>query len=148
MMERKPILYAEDDDNDTVLVARAFQQAALANPLVVVPNGDEAIDYLSGAGRYSDRARHPLPCLALIDLNMPGKTGLEVLKWIRGRPPIRTLPVLILTSSTHESDVKNAYLQGANGYLVKPGGPAELLAMVKAIRDFWLEQNRPPQLPV
>jgi CheY-like chemotaxis protein len=144
----KPILYAEDDENDTFFVTRAMQQAAMANPLVSVPDGGRAMDYLSGKGPYLDRVQHPLPCLALLDLNMPGKSGLDVLKWIRANADLKTLPVLILTSSALEADVQQAYLHGANGYLVKPGGPVDLLTMVRAIKDFWFEQNRMPRIPV
>jgi len=144
----KPILYAEDDENDTFLVTRAMEQAAVANPLVSVPDGRRAMDYLSGKGPYLDRVQHPLPCLALLDLNMPGKSGLDVLKWIRATAEIKTLPVLILTSSALETDVREAYLHGANGYLVKPGGPGDLLAMVRSIKAFWFEQNRLPRIPV
>jgi two-component system response regulator len=86
-----------------------------------------------------------MPCLALVDLSMPGKSGFEVLEWIRGSQTTRTLPVLILTSSSQESDVQQSYLLGANGYLVKPGGPAELLKMVRAVKEFWFEHNRLPR---
>jgi CheY-like chemotaxis protein len=147
MTKTRPILYAEDDENDSFLVTRAVQQAALPNPLVVVPDGAEAIQYLAGAGSYSDRSLHPLPSLAIVDLNLPGKSGFEVLRWIREAEDVKTLPVLILTSSNQESDVQQAYLQGANGYLVKPDGPDDLLAMVKSIQAFWFEQNRLPRIP-
>ena len=147
MTEPQPILYAEDDENDTILVTRAVEQAALAHPLVVVASGADAIRYLQGTGDFADRSKHPLPCLAMIDLNMPGKSGLEVLDWIRTNEPIRLLPVLILTSSTQDSDIQQSYRRGANGYLVKPGSPIELLTMVRAIKEFWFKQSRLPRMP-
>ena len=136
------ILYAEDDDNDALLVQIAFQRAAVPNPIVVVQNGREAIDYLAGTGRYSERADEALPCLLLLDLKMPGVSGLEVLKWIRTTPSISTLLVLMLTSSNQEADIHRAYLLGANGYLVKPSKIEDIITMAKAVKDYWLVQNR------
>jgi CheY-like chemotaxis protein len=141
-MTKKPVLYAEDEENDALFVQRAFSETSILSPLVVVPDGAVALDYLAGTGAYSDRLAHPLPCLVLLDLNLPRKSGLEVLKWIRAQPTISTLPVIILTSSGQEADIHRAYLHGANGFLVKPGKPDALLVMVKAIKDYWLIQNR------
>jgi CheY-like chemotaxis protein len=121
---------------------RAFKQAGIANPLVIVRDGQEAIDYCGRSGRYADRAEHSLPCLVMLDLNMPKKSGLDVLKWIRAQPSICTLLVVVVTSSAHDADIHRAYIQGANAYLVKPARPEELVVMVKAIKDFWLAQNR------
>ncbi len=148
MSAHRLILYAEDDTNDAFLLARAFEKVGIEWPLRVVSDGEEAIAYLSGQRPFDDRTRHPLPGLLLLDLKMPRKTGLEVLKWVRTTPHVCTLPVLMLTSSNQETDVHRAYLLGANGYLVKPNDPRELLSMVEAIRSFWLQRNctdfRPP----
>ena len=144
MTTDKPVLYAEDDENDVFLMERAFKQAGIGNPLHIVTNGTLAIDYLAGSGLYANREEHPMPCLVLLDLNMPGKSGLDVLKWIRTQPRISTLPIVVITSSNQDSDIHRAYLLGANGYLIKPGKPDELLVMVKGIRDYWLAQNRSP----
>jgi CheY-like chemotaxis protein len=141
-MKLKPILYAEDEDNDAFFLKRAFSKTGIAHPLVVMPDGQQAIDYLAGTGGYTDRNQHPLPCLLLLDLNMPMKSGLEVLEWIRKSSPVATLPVIILSSSLHDADIHRSYRQGANAYLVKPVEPAQLLAMTMTIRDFWLTQNR------
>jgi CheY-like chemotaxis protein len=137
-----PILYAEDEEDDVFLLKRAMRDAGISNPLVVVPDGQSAIDYLSGTEPYADRAKHPLPCLALLDLNMPAKSGLEVLKWIRAQPSVCVLPVIMLSSSSQDVDIHRAYIQGANGYLTKPSSPDKLLEMVKALKDYWLVQNR------
>jgi len=141
-MSANPILYAEDEENDVYFIRRAFEQAGIRNPLAVVGDGQRAINYLTGMGDYADRNKHPLPCLVILDMKMPEKSGLEVLKWIRSQPAICILPVLMLTSSSHDADMHRAYVQGANGYLVKPGSPDELVAMAKAIKDYWLIQNR------
>ena len=140
----KPVLYADDDDNDVFLMQRAFNQTEIPNPLQIVTDGKMAVDYLAGVGPFANRDEHPVPCLVLLDLNMPGKSGLEVLKWVRAQPATSTLPVVVLTSSNQQTDIHRAYLQGANGYLIKPGKPAELLVMVKGIKDYWLTQNRTP----
>ena len=137
----QPILYAEDEENDVLFLRLAFRDAGIANPLRVVNDGQQAIDYLSGWGPFSDRDLYPLPVLVLLDMKMPGKSGLEVLKWIRMTPVVCVLPVIMLTSSSTESDIHRAYIQGANGYLSKPGNPEQLLAMVKSIKDYWLNQN-------
>jgi CheY-like chemotaxis protein len=136
MSQNRPVLYAEDDDNDAFLLKRAFRVAEFPNPLFVVRNGQDAIDYLAGAGAYADRAVFPLPSLVLVDLKMPGKSGLEVLLWIRSRET--EMPVIIFTSSNQPGDIHQSYQAGANGYLIKPGKPEELLLMVKGIKHFWL----------
>jgi len=144
MTTAKPVLYAEDDENDVFLMERAFKQAGIVNPLHIATDGKLAIDYLSGSGLYANREQYPIPCLALLDLKMPGKSGFDVLKWLRTQPAISTLPVIVLTSSNQDSDIHRAYLIGANGYLIKPGRPDELAVMVKGIKDYWLTQNRVP----
>ena len=139
----QPILYAEDEENDVFFLRLAFRDAGITNPLQVVNNGQLAIDYLSGTAAFSDRTQYPLPCLVLLDMKMPDKSGLEVLKWIRMTPAVSVMPVIMLTSSSTEADIHRAYIQGANGYLAKPGNPDELLAMVRSIKDYWLLQNLP-----
>jgi CheY-like chemotaxis protein len=143
-MNRRPILYAEDDDNDALLTKLAFAQVKISNPLIIVPDGETAVEYLDGTGHYANRHEHPLPCLILLDIKMPGKSGLDVLKWIRSQPGICTLPALMLTSSNQEADVHRAYILGANGYLEKPNKPDAMLVTARAIKDFWLTLNRYP----
>ena len=141
-MNRQPILYAEDDENDALLTKIAFEDADISNPLIIVPDGDAAVAYLAGSGQYANRDEHPMPCLVLLDIKMPRRSGLDVLKWIRGQPSICTLPVLMLTSSNQEADVHRAYILGANGYLEKPSKPNAMVVIAKAIKDFWLTLNR------
>lgn len=147
MKATAPILYAEDDENDVFLVRRAFKQAAVERPLQVVIDGQSAIEYLSGASQFADRERFPLPGLFLLDLNLPRKSGLDVLQWIRSTPELRSLPVIMFTSSSQERDIHRSYDLGANSYLVKAGKPDELRALVVALSDYWLKWNQSPVLP-
>jgi CheY-like chemotaxis protein len=140
-MHPAPVLYVEDEDNDVFLMHRAFQKAGVANPLHVARDGSEAMRYLSGQGDFADRERFPLPCLLLLDLNLPRRSGLEVLKWTRDQPALRAIPIVILTSSSQDRDIASAYSLGANGYLVKPPSPDKLLELVTALRDSCLRMT-------
>jgi CheY-like chemotaxis protein len=133
-----PILLADDDAAEAYLVARAFRAAGIGNELLTVPDGEAAIACLEG------RKGAAAPCLVLLDQKLPGRSGLEVLEWIRNRSPNPTLPVLLLSASTYDSDVQAAYLVGANGYLVKPASYEASVAMAKAVKDYWLTFNRSP----
>ena len=137
-MSLQPVLYAEDEENDVFLMQRAFTKACVANPLQVVTDGANAIRYLAGGGEFADRERFPMPCLVLLDLNLPRQSGLEVLKWMRERPAFTTMPIVILTSSSQDRDIDSAYVLGANGYLVKPPSPDKLLELVSTLRDTCL----------
>ncbi len=138
------ILMVEDDANDILLTQRAFMQASLVNPLRIVTDGEDAIQYLAGRGAYADRTRYPLPSLVLLDLKLPKRSGLEVLEFIRSEPALRQTPVIVLTSSQESSDVRRAYALGANSYLVKPVGFDGLVDMVKAIGMYWVILNQGP----
>ncbi len=94
----RTILYAEDEEDDIFFMQRAFSAAGITYPLITVPDGQEAIDYLQGGGRYANRDEFPVPYLLLLDLNLPRKSGLDVLKWIRNEPAVSTLPVIVLSS--------------------------------------------------
>ena len=139
------ILYAEDDENDVFLMLRVFKQAGVPNPLLILPDGNRTADYLLGKGQYSDRTAYPLPHLILLDVKLPGISGLDILKLVRTTPSVSTTPVVILTSSIEDLDIHRTYLQGANAYLVKPSSPDRLLFMVQTIRDFWILQNQAPR---
>jgi CheY-like chemotaxis protein len=134
----RPVLYAEDEENDVFLMQRAFRKAGIQNLLHTAGDGAEAIRYLQGADDYVDRQRFPLPCLVLLDLNLPRQSGLEVLKWIREQPSFAHLPVVILTSSNQHRDIASAYQLGANGYLVKPPSSEKLIELVATLRDTCL----------
>lgn len=139
-----PILLVEDDENDVLLLRRAFAKAKVRNPVRVVRDGEEAVAYLSGDGEYADRRRYPEPVLVLLDLKLPRLSGHEVLEWIRSDDRFRRLPVVVLTSSREPQDVSRAYDLGANSYLVKPGGFDSLLEMVRTLGVYWMILNEQP----
>ncbi|MDI3290833.1 response regulator [Polyangium sp. 15x6] len=136
------VLVVEDDTTDVLMIRRAFKKAQLVNPLRIVDNGDTAVDYLSGRPPYDDRATHPLPALILLDLKLPRRSGLEVLEWLRQQPGLKRLPVVVLTSSMENTDMRKAYDLGCNSYLVKPVSFEGLLDAVKALGVYWLNLNR------
>jgi CheY-like chemotaxis protein len=133
------ILLVEDDHNDVLLIKRAFQKVNIANPIIVVNDGEQAISYLAGREPYVDRN---LPILVLLDLKLPRKTGHEVLEWLRTQQNLKRLPVVVLTASSESSDVNRAYDLGANSYLVKPVTFDSLVEMVKTLNLYWLILNK------
>jgi CheY-like chemotaxis protein len=143
-MTTKPVLQIEDDENDVFFMKHAFRKAGVLNPLLAVCDGQEAVDYLAGAGKFANRHQFPMPGVVLLDLNLPRKSGLEILKWIREQPAFHTLPVVVLSSSNRDADIHRAYSTGANAYLVKPPDPDGLLDLVRLIHDFWLRHNQLP----
>src|SRR5438105_2858307 len=120
MSEYAVILVAEDREDDIILIRRAFARARVVNPIHVVRDGEEALAYLKGEGKYGNRREYPLPELLLLDLKMPRMDGFEVLRWVRSQPDLRLLRVVVLTSSEDVRDVNLAYQLGANSFLVKP----------------------------
>ena len=145
MSETKVILLAEDIDDDVVLIKRAFKHAGISNPIQVVSDGEEVIQYLSGEGKYAARSEYPLPSLLLLDLKMPKMDGFEVLKWIRSQPCMSNVIVVVLTSSQEMRDVNRAYQLGANSFLVKPMDFQNAKSLIELVRDYWLMTNREPQ---
>jgi CheY-like chemotaxis protein len=138
MPKPAPILYAEDDEDDVFLMKRAFKLVGIDHPLRIVPDGKSAIEFLSALDGRSTREEFPMPCLLLLDLKMPRESGFDVIRWARACPATSALPIVVVTSSNQESDMHRAYLLGANGYVIKPGRPDELLLAVKGIRNYWL----------
>lgn len=143
MTDIKTILYAEDDENDVFLMERAFTKLSIPNPLRILGDGKLTIAYLAGKPPYESMPSAPSPAILLMDLSMPGKHGLEVLKWIRQESPVPKLPVIIFTSSSQDSDIQDAYKLGADGYIVKPGDSSQLIKIMKCIQDYWLVEDRP-----
>lgn len=138
------ILLVEDNLMDVELTLDAFREARLSNAVHVARNGEEALDYLYGKGKYSDPISHPLPDLVLLDLKMPGIDGFEVLRQIKSTAGLKRLPVIILTSSKEEGDRAMSYDIGANSYLVKPVSFEGFLEVVRSIGDYWLTLNMGP----
>src|SRR2546421_11518689 len=139
------ILLAEDNENHVLLVRRAFEQAGLVNPLYVVSNGEESINYLKGEGKYANRAEYPLTCLLLLDLKMPRKNGFEVLEWLREQPNLSSMRVVVLTTSEELRDVNRAYRLGANSFLTKPVDFRDFVQLSSAIKGYWIWLSRVPQ---
>src|SRR5436190_1431776 len=146
MPDRSVILLAEDDEDHILLVRRAFKHANLLNPLFVVRDGAEAIEYLNGEGPYANRAEYPLPALLLLDLRMPRKNGFEVLEWIRQQPGLRRLRIVVLTTSDAPNDIDRAYELGANAFMVKPLERKDFLQVTDAIKGYWLWMSATPNL--
>jgi CheY-like chemotaxis protein len=139
----KPILLVEDNPRDLELALIALERSQLANEVIVHRDGAEALDYLMRRGAYEGRPEGN-PAVLLLDLKLPKVDGLEVLKAIRETPDLRSIPVVMLTSSNEEPDLQQAYAQGVNAYVVKP---VEFKAFVSAISDlgvFWAVLNEPP----
>lgn len=138
------ILLVEDNRMDVELTLDAFNEAKMLNTIHVAPNGQDALDYLFGRGKYADRGAYPLPSLILLDLKLPGIDGFEVLRQIKLTPMLKRLPVVILTSSREEGDRALSYDIGANSYLVKPVSFEGFLGVVRQIEGYWLSLNVGP----
>ena len=142
--ENKTILLVEDNPDDVALTMRAFKRSHLMNPLVVVRDGVEALDFLFGSGSYSGRDMSMTPQVVLLDLKLPKVDGLEVLRRIRADDRTRLLPVVILTSSDEEQDRIAGYALGANSYVRKPVDFAQFAEAVRQLGLYWLVLNQPP----
>ena len=146
------ILLAEDNENDVLMFRRASRKANFNNPIHVVADGEEAIAYLSGEGKFGSRDRYPLPGLVLLDLKMPRKNGLEVLRWVREQNEFAELQVVVLTTSDDIKDINRAYEFGANSFLVKPVAFSEFVGMLEALHTYclrvWSSNGKPPAVPL
>ena len=140
------ILLAEDNPNDAELTLEALAQHNLANRVTVVRDGVEAMEYLRCTGSHADRSPC-LPAVVLLDIKMPRKDGLEVLREIRSDPALRRTPVVILTSSKEEQDILTSYDLGVNAYVVKPVGFQNFMEAVERLGVFWALINERPAGP-
>jgi CheY-like chemotaxis protein len=140
------VLLVEDDLNDIFLVKRAFKMERILNPLQVVTDGLEAIYYLRGAGKYSDRSAYPLPRLIVLDIRMPRKDGFEVLEWVKQDNKLRRIPVVIVSSSDNAADINRAYELGANAYMVKPVDFRAVEHLFQTITSYWGLECAKPEL--
>jgi CheY-like chemotaxis protein len=145
MADHAVILVAEDDEDYVLLIRQVFAKAHIPNPVHVVWNGEEAIAYLKGDGKYANRDEYPLPDIFLLDLKMPRINGFEVLKWVRQQPGFASLRILVLTSSDAIRDVNEAYQLGANSFLVKPLDFQDFTHLSRLIADFWFKASRAPE---
>jgi two-component system, response regulator len=140
----KIILLVEDNPDDVELTRRAFKKSNIANELVVVTDGQEAMDFLFATGQHSERDPEHLPEVVLLDLKLPKVDGLEVLRRMRSHDHTKMLPVVILTSSKEEHDMVSGYALGANSYVRKPVDFVEFTEAVKTLGLYWLVLNQGP----
>lgn len=131
------ILIVEDDLNDQAFIQRALKKSGVVNRVATVNDGEEATAYLRGVGLYADRSLHPLPRLIITDVKMPRMGGIELLVWINQNEEFRLIPVIVLTSSSNQSDITNAFLHGAKGYMIKPVQFAQLEQLMLTVANYW-----------
>ncbi|HHY86457.1 MAG TPA: response regulator [Verrucomicrobia bacterium] len=140
---RVTVLHVDDDPNDTALLQAASRKAGVNFALQNVEDGEQAMAYLNGSGGYSDRQQYPPPALVLLDLKMPRATGFDILRWIRHHPEWDDLPVVVLSGSELQEDIRKAYADGANSYLIKPLGFEALVDLARSINSVWLNASSP-----
>ncbi len=140
------LLVVDDDENDRFLLKHGFLRAGINVSIEMVNGGEAAVQYLSGAGAFNDRAKFPLPNLVLLDVKMPILDGFEVLRWIRAQPGLRRIPVVFLSSSALNRDVDLAHELGANGYSMKPGDRVGMENLVRGIEAYWFRCQRYPRV--
>ena len=133
------ILMAEDDSDDRMLVAEAFEEKRVANSLAFVEDGEELLDYLNRRGKYGDSNKFPWPDIILLDLNMPRMDGREALKIIKADPKFRGIPVIVLTTSQAEQDILMSYDLGASSFITKPVTFEGLADVLGALDKYWVQ---------
>ncbi|MDZ7762813.1 MAG: response regulator [Melioribacteraceae bacterium] len=138
------ILIVEDNPNDAEMAIRAFKKSKLTNNVLVVEDGEEALDFIFRKGKYSERNSDSSPRMILLDLKLPKVDGLEVLKEIKSNPETKMIPVIVLTSSKEESDIVESYKLGVNSYIVKPVDFDKFVDAVRNLGLYWLLLNESP----
>jgi len=141
------VLLVEDSEDDVLMIRHAFEQGGIANPLAVIRDGDEAIAFFKGEGKYGYRDSYPLPVLVLLDLGLPRTDGFEVLRWLRQQAAFIRLPVVVLTGSLSMKDASLAYQLGANSFLVKPADFQDIVGMTQNLATYWLALSHSPEIP-
>jgi CheY-like chemotaxis protein len=135
----QPILLVEDSPEDFEATQRAFQKSGLKNPLLRCEDGDEALDYLHRRGKYADPSRSPRPGVILLDLNLPGTDGRQVLNEVKNSEQLRDIPVVVLTTSADERDITACYRAGANSYIQKPVDIDGFMKAIERLNGYWFE---------
>lgn len=133
------ILLIEDSPEDYAATVRAFKKAGMANPIIRCADGDEALDFLYHRGRYAEPGRAARPSVILLDLNLPGTSGREVLAEVKADAALRAIPVIVLTTSSDERDVADCYQAGANSYVQKPVSLERFLQAIQRLKEYWFE---------
>jgi DNA-binding response OmpR family regulator len=136
------ILQVEDEASEVFLLQQAFLHAAITNPVQVASDGQMAIDYLSGTGRFADRTKFPLPGLMLLDLKLPRRSGREVLEWKSSQLALNGIVVIVFTSARYVGDVSLAYELGANSFIIKPADFFQYLEIAQLLKGWWLRHNQ------
>jgi two-component system response regulator len=144
MTDEKVVLLVEDNDDDIELTLRSFEKHHLANRIVVVRDGEQALDYLFARGSYAQRNRLELPAVVLLDLKLPRMDGFEVLRQVRASPLTRCTPVVVLTTSSQPADKYSSYHNGANSYVRKPVNFDDFISVTRQLGLYWLQINEPP----
>jgi CheY-like chemotaxis protein len=139
MQKGQPILLVEDSPEDREATIRAFRSSNLVNPVFSCEDGEQALDYLYHRGEFADAASAPRPGIILLDLNLPGTDGREVLETIKGDDDLRTIPVIVLTTSRDERDIRRCYEAGANSYVHKPVNLDRFVDAIQHLKDYWFE---------
>lgn len=143
-MKQKAILLVEDNPSDVALTQRALVKSHIANEMIVVEDGQEALDYLFAGGKYADRDVTDLPSVVLLDLKLPRVTGLDVLRQVRADERTSRIPVVILTTSQEEQDIAQSYELHANSYIRKPVDFTKFVEAIQHMGLYWLVLNEPP----
>lgn len=142
--KRTVVIIAEDDPDDRLLIRDALKQACHSVTVIFVQDGAEMLDYLHHRGKYTDKKTAPLPELVLLDLNMPKVGGLEVLEEIKSDPALRSIPVVVLTTSRSPEHVARSYELGGNGFITKPGSYSELVSIMETLDRYWFKTVKLP----
>jgi CheY-like chemotaxis protein len=138
------ILVVEDDEADLFLLRRALTDAGVSNPLRIAHDGKECVDFLASLRPPAEMAAASAPRLVLLDLKMPRLSGIDVLRWLRDQPVLRSIPVVVLSSSANQRDIEQAYALGANAFVPKPSSIEQRAAFARSVKEFWLGFNHPP----
>jgi len=144
MMKNGTILLVEDNENEEILMMRALKKHNIGDRVIVAHDGVEALDYLFCTNSYAERNPYDMPQLVLLDLNLPKLSGIEVLHHIRSDPRTKLLPVVLLSSSAEERELRQAYTNGANSYMRKPVDYQEFMELVGQLGSYWLQLNELP----
>jgi CheY-like chemotaxis protein len=137
----EPLLVVEDSNEDFTMLQRLMRRMAVQNPIYRCSNGDEVLEYLQREGNYGNPKAAPRPSVILLDLNLPGIDGRDVLERLKQDSNFREIPIVVFTTSSNPQDIELCYQKGANGYLIKPINSEELQNIVRAFVDYWLEVN-------
>ncbi len=146
-MKNKTILLIEDNTSDIELTKRALKKGRILNDVIVIEDGQEALDFFDGVKSYEGRDIHDLPALVLLDIQLPRVTGLDILKHVREKPHTRRLPIVILTSSNEDEDIARSYDLRANSYIRKPVDFDQFVEAVQNLGLYWLVLNELPPRP-